>query len=329
MTRASFQLPPTDRMPPLLGATAWLNTPELTLAALRGNVVLVNFWTYTCINWLRTLPYIRAWSNTYKDRGLVVLGIHTPEFAFEHIISNVQQAVDRLGVTYPVIVDNKYTIWNAFANHYWPALYFVDAEGRIRYNQFGEGEYEMAERVIQQLLHEAGAQNGDDDLVSVDLEGTAAPADWLNLQSPETYLGYSRATSFVSPDGVVLGASHTYQLGESLRLNQWTLGGQWTMDETAITSDAAGAKIRFCFHARDMHVVMGPVMRGTLLPFRIRLDGEQPGEAHGVDVDGAGSGTLADQRLYQLIRQPQPITDHLLEIEFLQPGAQALAFTFG
>ena len=329
MSRGILQWLTTEHFPPLTGATQWINTSPLTPDALRGKVVLVNFWTYTCINWLRTLPYISAWAEKYKDHGLVVLGVHTPEFAFEHNIGNVQRAMVRLGVTYPVAIDNKYAIWNAFANHYWPALYFVDAEGNIRYSQFGEGEYEMAERVIQELLVEAGAGKIDDSLVSVDPEGVTAPADWLELQSPETYLNYDRLTGFGSPGGVVPGVPHDYQAVEPLRLNQWALEGKWTVDEAAVMSDGAGARILFRFHARDVNLVMGPLMRGIPLEFTVRLDGKPPNEAHGDDVNAGGKGVLTEQRLYQLVRQRVPVEDCLFGIEFVQAGAQALAFTFG
>ncbi|HSX16067.1 MAG TPA: thioredoxin family protein [Candidatus Saccharimonadales bacterium] len=329
MTRAIFHLPATEHLPPFTGATQWFNTDPLTPEALRGKVVLVNFWTYTCVNWLRTLPYVRAWSKKYRAAGLVVLGVHTPEFALEHDLANVQQAIQRLQVDYPVVVDNDYAIWNAFANHYWPALYFADAQGRIRYNHFGEGEYEMCERVLQQLLAEAGAEKVSDSLVDVDLRGTAAPADWTNLGSAETYLGYDRANGFVTPGGLAVGRSHTYDGEDTPGLNQWALQGAWTVDNTVAVADEPSASLSFRFHARDLNLVMGPVTHGGSVQFRVRLDGEPPHGAHGEDADAEGNGTATEQRMYQLIRSQQPIQDRLFQIEFLQPGAQVLVFTFG
>lgn len=330
MTRAEEIPLFTSRvLPPFAGATQWLNSSPLTPTGLLGKVVLVNFWTYTCINWLRTLPYIRAWAEKYKGQGLVVIGVHTPEFPFEHNIDNVRQAMKNMQVVYPVVVDNGYAIWSAFNNHFWPALYFVDGQGRIRYHQFGEGEYEMAERVLQQLLIETGASNVRGELVSVEPRGVEAAADWENVESPETYLGYERTMSFASPDGIVLGRRHSYEDPVYLSLNQWALSGAWTVEERGAILNEANGKIIYRFHARDLNLVMGPVMRGMPVQFRIRIDRQPLGAAHGTDVDAEGNGTAADQRLYQLIRQPRPITDRQFEIEFLSPGIEALSFTFG
>jgi len=330
MSRAEFQLPPTGSLPFFTGATTWLNSPPLAPPDLVGKVVLVNFWTYTCVNWLRTLPYVRAWAEKYKDYGLVVIGVHTPEFAFEHNIDNVEQAMKHTNITYPVVVDNNFIIWNAFVNHYWPALYFVDAQGRIRYHQFGEGEYEMSERVIQQLLVEAGAKDLSNNLVSVEPKGAEVAADWESVESPETYLGYERALSFNSFGDAAIGRRHSYSGLGPLSLNQWTLSGDWTIDETAIMLHSAHGKIIFRFHARDLNLVMGPVMRGGgAVPFRVQLDERPPRSAHGADTDDQGNGTVVEQRMYQLVRQPKPITDRQFEIEFLATGIEGLVFTFG
>ena len=307
---AAVQLPVEGSLPSLAGATEWLNSPPLTPAGLRGSVVLVDFWTYTCINWLRTLPYLRAWADKYRDHGLVVLGVHTPEFDVEHDLDNVRRAVKDLGVDYPVVVDNDYAIWTAFDNHYWPALYFVDAQGQIRHHRFGEGDYEMSEMILQQLLTEAGSGGSDQDLTSVDARGVEAAADWDSLRSPENYLGYERTDNFVSPNGSILDTSYAYAAPTRL-LNQ------------------AGGRILYRFHARDLHLVMAPPARGTPVRFRVLIDGQPPGAAHGSDVDDQGNGTLTQPRLYQLLRQPGPITDHTFEATFHDPGVQAYAFTFG
>jgi thiol-disulfide isomerase/thioredoxin len=316
-------------MPSLSGATTWLNSPPLTTSGLRGNVVLVDFWTYTCINWLRSLPYIRAWSEKYKDHGLVVIGVHTPEFAFEHDIENVRRAASDMQVAYPVAIDNGYTLWRAFQNHYWPALYIVDAQGRIRHHHYGEGEYEQAEMILQPLLAEAGYAGISRELVSVDPSGAEVAADWGNLQSPETYVGYGRTEHFASPGGVFPDARHAYAAPTRLPLNHWALSGEWTVGEQTALLHTANGGIAYRFHARDLHMVMGPAARGTAVRFRVLLDGQPPDAAHGSDVDDHGNGTVTDQRLYQLIRQPQPITDRQFEITFLDAGVQAFAFTFG
>jgi thiol-disulfide isomerase/thioredoxin len=292
-------------------------------------VVLVDFWTYTCINWLRTLPYLRAWADKYRDQGLVVLGVHTPEFDVEHDLGNVRRAVKDLGVDYPVAVDNDYAIWTAFDNHYWPALYLVDAQGQIRHHQFGEGGYQQSEMIAQQLLVEAGAEVISQDLVVVDPDGVEVAADWDSLWSPENYLGYARTEHFASPDGAVLDTPQVYAVPGRLRLNQWALAGAWTVKRPAIVLNAPDGGIVYRFHARDLHLVMGPPARGTPVRFRVLLDGQPPGAAHGTDVDEAGGGTVTHPRLYQLIRQPGPITERTFQITFLDPGVQAYAFTFG
>jgi thiol-disulfide isomerase/thioredoxin len=310
------------------GATGWLNSEPLAPEALRGKVVLVDFWTYTCINWLRTLAYVRAWAERYEGDGLVVVGVHTPEFPFEREEDNVRRAVEDMAVGYPVALDPDYEVWRAFANHYWPAAYFADAEGRIRHHQFGEGGYEECERVIQMLLGEAGRDDVADDLVSITPEGFEVQADWDNLRSPETYLGYEQAQNFGSP-GFAADEPRTYEVPEPLNLNEWALAGDWTIGGGASVPDEAGARLAFRFHARDAHLVMGPRERGTSAPFRVLLDGQPPGAARGFDVDEDGNGTLSRQRLHQLIRQPGSISDRTLEIVFPEAGAEAYCFTFG
>jgi thiol-disulfide isomerase/thioredoxin len=325
---ASLRLPIEGELPSLDGATGWLNSPPLTPAGLRGKVVLAGFWTYTCINWLRQLPYLRAWAQKYSDQGLVVLGVHTPEFPFEHNADNVRQAIQEMRIDYPVALDNNYGVWRAFDNYYWPALYLTDAQGRIRHHHFGEGEYRQSEMVIQQLLTDAGSAGAGHDLVSVEARGVEAPADWDTLRSPENYTGYERTENFASPGGAVPGQSHVYTAPAELRLNHWALSGGWTMDEQATLNTANGG-ISCRFHARDLNLVMGPAAPGTSLRFSVLLDGQPPDAAHGSDIDRQGNGTLTQPRLYQLIRQPSPITDRTFEIIFADPGAQAYAFTFG
>jgi thiol-disulfide isomerase/thioredoxin len=316
-------------LPSLGGATGWLNSEPLTPTGLRGRVVLVNFWTYTCINWLRTLPYVRAWADRYTDHGLTVIGVHTPEFDVEHDLDNVRRAVNDLGVDYPVATDNDYAIWTAFDNHYWPALYFVDTQGQIRHHRFGEGDYEMSEMVLQQLLTEAGSGGSDQELTSVDARGVEVAADWASLRSPENYLGYERTDNFVSPNGSILDTSYAYAAPTRLRLNHWALSGDWTVKRGAIVLNQAGGRILYRFHARDLHLVMAPPARGTPVRFRVLIDSQPPGPAHGTDVDDQGNGTLTQPRLYQLIRQPGPVSERTFEIAFLDPGVQAYAFTFG
>jgi len=308
-------------------ATAWINSPPLTPASLVGKVVLVDFWTYTCINWLRTLPYVRAWSQKYKQH-LVVVGVHAPEFPFEHDLDNVRRAVRQMKVDYPVAVDNDYAIWRAFDNHYWPALYAVDARGRVRYHQYGEGEYERSEKFIQRLLADAGAAGIPEGLVSVDADGLEAPADVNALRSPENYLGYQRTENFAS-GGPETNRRRVYSPPTRLALNHWGLAGEWTVSGQAVGASAAHGRIVYRFHARDLHMVMGPSRRDTPVRFRIAIDGRPPGPAHGSDVDEAGNGIAAEQRLYQLIRQPGPIGDRQFEIEFLDGGIEAFSFTFG
>ena len=328
-TSAPGQLPDEGELPSLGGATGWLNSETLTAGSLRGKVALVQFCTYTCINWLRTLPYVRAWAEKYTGQGLVVVGVHTPEFPFEKDGDNVRRALKEMGLTYPVAVDNDYAIWRAFKNRYWPALYFVDARGRIRHHHFGEGEYERSERVIQRLLAEAGAGGVAEELVSVEGGGIEAAADWGSLKSPENYVGYGRTENFASPGGVVPDERRVYAAPAQLGLNEWALSGDWTVRKQAVMLNEAGGRIACRFHARDLHLVMGPAARGTSVRFRVLVDGQPAGAAHGVDVDEQGNGTVTGQRLYQLIRQPKPIVDRRFEIEFLDPGAEAFAFTFG
>jgi len=300
----------------LRGATAWLNTPALSADGLRGKVVLVDFCTYTCINWLRTLPYVRAWAEKYGEHGLVVIGAHTPEFAFERDLENVRRAIAAMRVPYPIAVDNDYAVWNGFSNQYWPALYLLDAKGTIRFTHFGEGAYDQSERSIQQLLVEAGAGAFSREMVTPDARGLEAPADWDNLKSGETYLGSAQAEHFVRNT-------------TRLRLNEWTLAGDWTLGSKAVALQKPDGKIDYRFHARDVHLVMGPAGRGASARFVVRLDGQAPGTAHGTDVDEQGRGVVAEQRTYQLIRQQRPIVDRQFEIEFLDPGVEAFCFTFG
>jgi thiol-disulfide isomerase/thioredoxin len=310
-------------------ASEWLNSPPLTAQALRGKVVLVDFWTYTCINWLRTLPYVRAWQEKYRDQGLVVIGVHTPEFSFEKNPSNVRSAVKDMRVDYPVAIDSDYVIWRAFNNNYWPALYFVDAQGRVRHQQFGEGAYDQSEMVVQQLLREAGVAGVGMELTPVDGRGLEAAADWANLRSGENYVGYERTQNFASPGGSVLDKPRIYELPARLQLNEWALSGDWTVRSEATVLNKANGRIAYRFHARDLHLVMGPKTSGMPARFRVTIDGQAPGAAHGGDVDEQGNGMATQQRLYQLVRQPKPIVDRTFEIEFLDPDVEAFAFTFG
>jgi thiol-disulfide isomerase/thioredoxin len=324
----SQPLPVEGHLPGFDGATGWLNSPPLAAEDLRGKVVLVDFWTYTCINWLRTLAYVRAWAEKYANDGLVVVGVHTPEFPFERDADNVRQAVEDMAVEYPVALDPDYEVWRAFANHYWPAVYISDAEGRIRHHQFGEGGYEDCERIVQRLLGEAGRESVADDLVSVTLAGFEVQADWDSLQTPETYLGHEQTQNFASP-GFAADEPRSYLVPEPLNRNEWALAGDWTIESGASVLNETGGRIAFRFHARDAHLVMGPRERGTEVPFRVLFDGEPPGAAHGLDVDDDGNGTLSEQRLHQLIRQRESIHDRTLEISFSGPGAEAYCFTFG
>ena len=290
--------------------------------------MLVDFWTYTCINWLRQLPYVRAWAEKYRQ-GLVVIGVHTPEFPFEHNIDNVRRAVQQMRIEYPVVIDNDYSIWRAFNNQYWPALYFIDARGRVRHRHFGEGEYQSSERAIQRLLKEAGVSGVVDGVVSVDGSGFESAADWANLKSPETYVGYERMENFASPDAARRDQRRTYRAPSRLALNQWSLAGDWTIGRQATVLNKTPGQILHRFHARDVHLVMGPPRPGTSVRFRVSVDGQPPGAAHGLDVDEDGNGTVREQRLYQLVRQPKPIVDRTFAIDFLDAGVEAFAFTFG
>jgi thiol-disulfide isomerase/thioredoxin len=326
---APVRLPSEGGFPSLSGATGWLNPQPLTAAGLRGKVVLVDFWTYTCVNWRRTLPYLRAWSLKYKDHGLVVIGVHTPEFSFEHNVDNIRWAIKDMKIEYPVAIDTNYAIWNAFNNEYWPAAYFIDAKGHIRHHQFGEGEYQQSEAVIQQLLDEAGSSGFDHDPVSVDASGAEVAADLGSLRTPETYVGDERSETFASPGGARLNKSRVYAVPPQLDLNHWALSGDWTVGKEAIVLNQANGRIAYRFHARDLNLVMGPAVPGKSVRFRLLLDGQTPGASHGTDVDGQSNGTIVEQRLYQLIRQPEPIADRQFEIEFLDPRAEAYDFTFG
>jgi thiol-disulfide isomerase/thioredoxin len=319
----------TGELSSLGSATAWLNSEPLTAAGLKGKVVLIEFWTYTCINWLHIQPYVAAWAEKYKERGLVVIGVHSPEFGFEKSLDNVRRAAKRLSVGYPVAVDSEHEIWRAFKNEYWPALYLIDGNGDIRYRQFGEGEYPETERMIQRLLAEAGDKGSGNDLVSVEGRGIEAAADWGNLRSPENYVGYERTENFASPGGAAADVARVYAVPPKLKLNHWALSGDWTLGKQATVLNKCGGRILYRFHGRDLHLVMSPGTPGTSVRFRVLIDGQPPRETHGLDVDDKGSGTVVEPRLYQLIRQPKPITDREFEIEFLDPGVEVFAFTFG
>ncbi|MCT8178224.1 cytochrome c biogenesis protein DipZ [Variovorax sp. CY25R-8] len=322
-------LPAEGPAPSLDGAVQWLNSPPLSMEALRGKVVLVDFWTYSCINCLRALPYVRAWAEKYKDEGLVVIGVHAPEFAFEKKLDNVRKAVKDLKLDYPVAVDNDYAIWRAFKNEYWPAHYFIDARGRIRHHHFGEGAYDESEQVIRQLLAEAGRGTMPGGLVQVEAQGAQAAADSANVRSPETYIGYERAENFVSPGGPVRGKAHAYTAPSRLEANQWALGGNWTVGGQSAVLDKARGRIAYRFHARDLHLVLGSTAPGHPVRIKVTIDGKPPGEDHGIDIDAQGKGVVDGQRLYQLVRQRGAVADRRFEIEFLDPGVEAFAFTFG
>jgi len=323
------QLGVESHLPGFEGATGWLNSPALRPADLSGRVVLVDFWTYTCINWLRTLGYVRAWADKYRDRGLTTVGVHTPEFPFERDVDNVRAAATAMRVEYPIALDSDYAVWRAFTNMYWPAVYIADAQGRIRYHHFGEGDYDECEWVVQQLLREAGGEDIGDDLVDLTPTGYEAQADWTNLGSPETYLGYQQGESFASPGAAALDRTTPYTVPASLRLNTWALSGDWSIAGRASVLDGPEGRIVFRFHARDVNLVMGPPSRDVTVPFRVTVDGEPPGDAHGIDVDARGNGLVAEQRLYQLIREPGAIADRTFEITLLAPGVEAYVFTFG
>ncbi|WP_454564322.1 cytochrome c biogenesis protein DipZ [Pseudomonas sp. AIG] len=322
-------LPVEGQLPPLEGAVQWLNSPPLDAQALKGKVVLVDFWTYSCINCLRTLPYVKAWAEKYRDQGLVVIGVHAPEFAFERDVSNVTKAMKELGINYPVAVDNDYKIWRAFNNEYWPAHYFADAQGRIRYHHFGEGDYAESERVIQQLLREAGAKTVADGLINADAKGVQLAPDMNEVQSPETYVGYQRAEHFVPETSLVPDKVAAYNPPDKLALNDWSLGGQWSVGAERATASAPASRIVYRFHARDLHLVLGPAADGKPVRFKVMIDGQVPGDAHGIDVAPDGTGHVTEQRLYQLVRQNNGVQDRTFTIEFLDPGVSAYAFTFG
>jgi hypothetical protein len=317
------------RLPELDGATAWLNSEPLTSAGLRGTVVAVQFCTFSCINWLRTVPYVRAWAQKYRDDGLVVIGVHSPEFPFEHDLQKIRSALGEMGVRHPIAVDNEFRVWRAFDNAYWPALYVADADGRIRYHHFGEEDYERSERVIQELLVEAGSADVDDDLVSVAPDGVHLAADWGTLGSPETYLGYARATGFASPGGLEPERRRSYAEPPRLTLNQWALSGGWAVGSQVATLHEHGGRIVHRFHGRDLNLVLGSRPDGAPVRFTVSVDGDPPGDARGLDVDERGSGTVDEERLYQVVRQDGPITDRTFAITFLDAGAQAYVFTFG
>ena len=313
-------------LPALTGATEWLNSPPLTPAGLRGKVVLVDFWTYTCVNWLRTLPYVRAWAEKYREQGLVVIGAHTPEFPFEKDIDNVRWAVKEMNVGYPVAVDSDYGVWRAFDNNYWPAVYVADANGRIRYHHFGEGAYDETERVIQRLLKENG-RTTDNQLVSVNPRGLEVAADFGTLRSPESYLGYEKAEAFASD--ALQDAPRVYSVPRMLSLNQWALAGDWTLNGGRAVLNKPEGQIVYRFHARDVNLIMGVPPGAQPVRFTVKVDGKPPGEAHGTDIDEQGNGTAGRQRTYQLVREQQRITDREFEIQFAAPGVEAFCFTFG
>ena len=329
MTSPPGHLADEGQLASLRTATAWLNSEPLTAEALRGKVVLIDVWTYTCVNWLRTLPYVRAWAEKYNAQGLVVIGVHAPEFPFEHDLDNVRRAAKSMRIDYPIAVDNDFSIWRAFDNHYWPALYLLDGQGKIRYQHFGEGEYEQSERNIQRLLKAAGARGVASELVAVVGQGAEAAADWGSLKSPETYVGYGQAENFASPGGAVVDERHVYAAPARLQLNRWALSGEWTVTQRLGALNKPNGRIAYRFHARDVNLIMGPAVRGVPVRFRALVDGQPPAAAHGVDADEQGNGAVAEQRMYQLIRQPKPIADRQFEIEFLDAGVEAFCFTFG
>jgi thiol-disulfide isomerase/thioredoxin len=323
------ELPIEGHLASFDGATGWLNSEPLTLEGLRGRVVLVDFWTYTCVNWLRTAPYVRAWAAKYADAGLTVVGVHTPEFGFERELDNIVAQSRNFGVEYPIAIDSQYGVWGAFANHFWPAVYLADSQGRIRFHHFGEGEYAMTEMVIQQLLVDAGAQDIDHDLVEVEPRGLEVAADWRTLESPETYAGYGQSTSFASDDVAAFDEPHVYAAHPQLPLNYWDLSGNWTVARHAAILNETGGRIAFQFHARDVNLVMGPASKDASIRFRVYLDGQIAEGTNGTDVGHDGRGTVDEQRTYQLIRQTGQIDDRRFEIEFLDAGVEAYCFTFG
>jgi len=328
-TAAAPRLPVEGSVPSLDGGLGWLNSQPLTASGLRGKVALIEFWTYTCINWRRQLPYVRAWADKYRDHGLVTIGVHSPEFPFEKNQENVRRAAKEIRVDYPIVIDSDYAIWRAFDNEYWPALYFADARGHIRHHVFGEGEYDQSERVIQQLLAEVGTAAIPSDLVSVRGGGPEAPADWSNLGSGENYLGYQRTENFAPPGGPVSDKPYVYSAPAGLKVNHWALSGGWTMKPGAIELNQPGGRIAYRFHARDLHLVMGPGTHENPARFRIFIDGQPPSGVNGSDVDAQGYGSVSEPRMYQLVRQSSRIVDRQFEIQFLDSGVEAFSFTFG
>jgi thiol-disulfide isomerase/thioredoxin len=326
---STLRLPVEGALPSLQGATGWLNTEPIAPASLRGRPVMVQFWTFTCINWIRTSPYVRAWFEKYRADGLIVVGVHTPEFEVEHDVERIRRAAREMRIEYPIAVDSDYTIWEAFGNEYWPALYFADADGQIRHHRFGEGAYQESEIVLQVLLAAAGSDRGTGNLVSLNPEGVEAEADWDHLRSAETYVGYGRAENFSSSGGAAWDRPKEYAVPDSLALNHWALGGDWTIGRQAAVLHQPSGRIAHRFHARDLHLVMGPAPDGSPVRFRVLLDGKPPGAAHGLDIDEQGDGSCTEPRLHQLIRQPGRVADHTLEITYLDAGIRAYVFTFG
>jgi len=324
-----LHLPFESRMPGFAGATGWVNSKPLTADDIQGKVVLADFGTFTCINWIRTLPYVRAWNERYRDHGLLTVGVQTPEFGIEHDTGRIERSLRAMDIDYPVAIDNDYTIWNAFANQYWPALYLADADGHIRHHHFGEGGYDRTERAIQHLLTDAGATGLPAGLAAVEPRGIEVAADWHSVRSPETYVGLARSEGFASPDRGVFDEPSGYTAPARLHLNEWALTGNWTIRREDAVCNQPNGGIRYRFHARDLNLILAPPAEGTAVPFRVRLDGEAPGTTHGLDVDDDGNGVVEYTRLYQLIRQPSDIKDRLFEIDFPEPGIGALCFTFG
>lgn len=321
--------PKQEEGPSLNGATDWLNTKPLNLADLHGKVVLIDFWTYTCINWRRTLPYVHEWASKYKDQGLVVIGVHTPEFSFEHNLENIKKASKEMDINYPVAVDSDYEIWRSFQNNYWPALYLIDAKGKIRYQKFGEGDYLESELMIQQLLKEVSPRNVPAQPVTLKPNGFEAAADWETLKSPENYVGYRGTQGFASPGGIMPDKQILYGVPASLELNQWALSGEWTIEREKARLNGKQGKLIYRFHARDINLIMSPGSKASNLKFRVLIDGTPPGNAHGIDIDSNGNGTVTEPRMYQLIRQQGPIIDHEFQIEFSAPKVEVYDFTFG
>ncbi len=328
MNDTILQLKNRDELSSLANATTWLNSGELTRERLRGKVVVVDFWTYTCINWRRSLPYLREWNSRYKKNGLVLVGVHTPEFEFENKLSNVKWAINNMKIEYPVAVDNEYSIWDGFNNQFWPALYFFDKRGKLRHVQFGEGYYEESEKMIQQLLKESGASGIDNEISTVAGSGAELAADWNSLGSPVTYLGHARTKHFSSPGGIRQGKKFQYLASPGLMRNYWSVSGDWTINKSSIVLNKINGKISYRFHARDLHLIMGPSETGPV-KFRVSIDGKPPEESHGTDIDSGGIGTVIEQRMYHLIRQSTIVNDQLFEIEFYGPGVEAFSFTFG